>query len=152
MAVLQPFLAIFVATYMTSFTKLNIRRSFWGAEQVLILIGLKIMIKKLLLVFWEIWRHPKEHLKLTDLYLAQKKRQLFCKSTFQHSVQFLLSIFVNAQVFEKILSNFFFPNKSEKLPKKMHRFVIKRELRNGFNFSTIFLNKTWQQRPDFYNN
>ena len=105
--------------------------------------------------YWRLWQKyfcwffgrfedtQKNILKLTDLQLAQKKRQLFWKSTFQHSVQFLFSIFVNAQEFGKNPRN---------CRKKMQRFVIKRELRNGFNFSTIFLNKTWQQRPDFYNN
>ena len=43
MAVLQPFLPIFWAIYTTSFTKLNIRLSFWGAEHVSILIGSKVM-------------------------------------------------------------------------------------------------------------
>ena len=56
-------------------------------------------------------------------------------------MQFLFSIFVNAQEFGKNPKN---------CRKEMQRFVIKRELRIEFNFSTIFLNKTWQQRPYFY--
>jgi hypothetical protein len=41
--ILRRFLVIFSTTTFISFTKLKIRRSFWGAEQVSIIIGSKVM-------------------------------------------------------------------------------------------------------------
>ena len=38
-SILQPFLAIFLATTFISFTKTRFRRSFWGAEQVWTSVG-----------------------------------------------------------------------------------------------------------------
>jgi hypothetical protein len=41
-----PFSDIFLPTTMLSFTKLKFRRSYWGAEQVYILIGSKVIYDK----------------------------------------------------------------------------------------------------------
>ena len=46
MAILRPFLAIFVPTIRKSFTKLRFRRTFWGPKEVWIMIGTIIMTQK----------------------------------------------------------------------------------------------------------
>ena len=42
-AIFRPFLVIFLTTTFISFTKLKFRPSFWGAEQVQIIISSKVM-------------------------------------------------------------------------------------------------------------
>ena len=44
--ILRQFLVIFSTTTSISFTKLKIRRSFWVAKQVLIIIGSKVMTQQ----------------------------------------------------------------------------------------------------------
>ena len=42
-SVFRPFLPIFMPATWPSFTKLKFRRSFWGAEQIYIFVGSKVM-------------------------------------------------------------------------------------------------------------